>query len=76
LGDDELDKSICAGRKLYNSVRKAFLIFAGGNADHLPFEALGYTVIGFHDDGVTKNPNYHKSTDTPDTLEYQYLTSN
>ena len=25
-----------------------------GNIDHLPFEALGYTVIGFHDDGVTK----------------------
>jgi hypothetical protein len=46
-----------------------------GNADYLPFEALGYTVIGFHDDGVTKNPNYHKSIDTPDTLDYQYLTS-
>jgi hypothetical protein len=46
-----------------------------GNADYLPFEALGYTVIGFHDDGVTKNPDYHKSTDTPDTLEYQYITS-
>jgi Zn-dependent M28 family amino/carboxypeptidase len=46
-----------------------------GNADYLPFEALGYTVIGFHDDGVTKNPNYHTVTDTPDTLNYQYLTS-
>jgi hypothetical protein len=45
------------------------------DADYLPFEALGYTVIGFHDDGVTKNPNYHKSTDTPDTLEYQYIAS-
>jgi Zn-dependent M28 family amino/carboxypeptidase len=46
-----------------------------GNADYLPFEALGYTVIGFHDDGVTKNPNYHTVTDTPDTLNYEYLTS-
>jgi hypothetical protein len=46
-----------------------------GNADYLPFEALGYTVTGFHDDGVTKNPDYHKSTDTPDTLDYEYLTS-
>ncbi len=46
-----------------------------GNADYLPFEALGYTVLGFHDDGVTKNPNYHKSSDTPDTLDYEYLTS-
>lgn len=46
-----------------------------GNSDYLPFEALGYTVIGFHDDGVTKNPNHHKSTDTSDILEYEYLTS-
>jgi hypothetical protein len=46
-----------------------------GNSDYLPFEALGYTVIGLHDDGVTKNPNHHKSTDTPDILDYEYLTS-
>ena len=46
-----------------------------GNSDYLPFEALGYTVIGFHDDGVTNNPNHHKSTDTPDILNYEYLTS-
>jgi Peptidase family M28 len=46
-----------------------------GNTDSLPFEALGYTVIGFHDDGVTKNPNYHTVNDTPDTLNYEYLTS-
>ena len=46
-----------------------------GNTDSLPFEALGYTVIGFHDDGVTKNPNYHTVNDTHDTLNYEYLTS-
>ncbi|MGH9978922.1 MAG: M28 family metallopeptidase, partial [Nitrososphaeraceae archaeon] len=46
-----------------------------GNTDYLPFEALGYTVIGFHDDGVTKNPNHHTVNDTPDTLNYEYLTS-
>jgi len=46
-----------------------------GNADYLPFEALGYTVIGFHDDGVTKNPNYHRSSDTHDTLDYEYMAS-
>jgi hypothetical protein len=46
-----------------------------GNADYLPFEALGYTVIGFHDDGVTKNPNHHTMTDTPNILNYEYLTS-
>jgi len=47
-----------------------------GNSDYLPFEALGYTVIGLHDDGVTKNPDHHHTTaDTPDTLNYQYLSS-
>jgi hypothetical protein len=46
-----------------------------GNADYLPFEALGYTVIDFHDDGVTKNPNHHTIADTPDILNYEYLTS-
>jgi Zn-dependent M28 family amino/carboxypeptidase len=46
-----------------------------GNSDYLPFEALGYTVIGFHDDGVTKNSRHHTTADTPDTLNYEYLTS-
>ena len=46
-----------------------------GNSDYLPFEALGYTVIGLHDDGVTKNPDHHTTTDTPDNLNYEYLTS-
>jgi len=32
------------------------------NTNYLPFEALGYTVIGFHDDDVITNPNHHKSS--------------
>jgi hypothetical protein len=46
-----------------------------GNSDYLPFEALGYTVIGLHDDGVTKNPDHHTTADTPDNLNYEYLIS-
>ena len=46
-----------------------------GNSDYLPFEALGYTVIGLHDDAVTKNPDHHTTADTPDNLNYEYLTS-
>ncbi|MGZ5501484.1 MAG: M28 family metallopeptidase, partial [Nitrososphaeraceae archaeon] len=45
------------------------------NSDFIPFEAFGHTVIGIHDGGVTKNPHYHKSSDTPDTLNIKYLTS-
>jgi hypothetical protein len=45
------------------------------NSDFIPFEAFGHTVIGIHDGGVTKNPHYHNSSDTPDTLNIKYLTS-
>jgi hypothetical protein len=45
------------------------------NSDFIPFEALGHTVIGIHDGGVNKNPHYHKSSDTPHTLNIEYLTS-
>jgi len=45
-----------------------------GNSDFIPFEELGSTVIGIHDEGVTKNPNYHKSSDTPNTLNIEYAT--
>jgi Peptidase family M28 len=46
-----------------------------GNSDFISFEALGHTVIGIHDGGVTDNPNYHKSSDTPNTLNIKYATS-
>jgi hypothetical protein len=45
------------------------------NSDFLSFEAFNYTVIGIHDGGVKKNPHYHKSSDTPDILNIEYLTS-
>ncbi|HEX2409323.1 MAG TPA: M20/M25/M40 family metallo-hydrolase [Nitrososphaeraceae archaeon] len=45
------------------------------NSDFLSFEAFNHTVIGIHDGGVKKNPHYHKSSDTPDTLNIKYLTS-
>lgn len=46
-----------------------------GNSDYRPFEAYGYTVIGVHDEGVEHNPNYHSTSDTPDTLDLKYLSS-
>jgi hypothetical protein len=45
------------------------------NSDFLSFEAFNHTVIGIHDGGVKKNPHYHKSSDTSDTLDIKYLTS-
>jgi len=46
-----------------------------GNSDFIPFEAFGHTVIGIHDGGSENNPHYHKSSDTPDTLNIKYVTS-
>jgi hypothetical protein len=46
-----------------------------GKSDYTPFEGFGYTVIGIHDGGSELNPNYHSSSDTPDTLDIQYLSS-
>ncbi|HJR47133.1 MAG TPA: M20/M25/M40 family metallo-hydrolase [Nitrososphaeraceae archaeon] len=46
-----------------------------GTTDLIPFEATGKTVIGIHDGGSELNPNYHTTSDTPDTLDIEYLTS-
>ena len=46
-----------------------------GKTDLVPFEAAGNTVIGFHDGGSIHNPNYHRMSDTPSTLDIEYLTS-
>jgi Peptidase family M28 len=46
-----------------------------GKTDLIPFEAIGKTIIGFHDGGSELNPNYHSISDTPDTLDIGYLTS-
>ena len=46
-----------------------------GRTDLIPFEATGKTVIGIHDGGSELNPNYHRTSDTSDTLDIEYLTS-
>jgi hypothetical protein len=46
-----------------------------GKTDLIPFEAIGKTVIGIHDGGSKLNPNYHNTSDTPDTLNIEYFTS-
>jgi Zn-dependent M28 family amino/carboxypeptidase len=46
-----------------------------GKTDLIPFEAAGKTVIGLHDGGSELNPNYHSMSDTPATIDMEYLTS-
>jgi Zn-dependent M28 family amino/carboxypeptidase len=42
-------------------------------SDYEPFEALGYTVLGLYE-GEYRYPHYHKSTDTPDKVDFGYVT--
>jgi Zn-dependent M28 family amino/carboxypeptidase len=51
------------------------VLAALGKSDYTPFEAFGYTVIGIHDEDSELNPNYHRSSDTLDTLDIGYLSS-
>jgi len=46
-----------------------------GKTDLLPFEATGNIVIGLHDGGSELNLNYHNVSDTPSTLDIEYLSS-
>ena len=43
-------------------------------SDHSPFWAAGIRAIMITDTADFRNPNYHKPTDTPDTLDYGFLT--
>ena len=43
-------------------------------SDHSPFWASGIRAIMITDTADFRNPNYHQATDTPDTLDYGFLT--
>ena len=43
-------------------------------SDHVPFWDLGYSAIMVTDTANLRNPHYHKSTDTLETLDLDFLT--
>jgi Zn-dependent M28 family amino/carboxypeptidase len=47
------------------------------DSDYEPFEKRGYVVVGAYDGSAdpSKNPHYHSTTDTPDKIDWNYLTS-
>lgn len=77
LQNDEYSKTIALFIKqiALNYTNSEAILSKLGNSDFIPFESLSHTVIGIHDGGSENNPHYHKSTDTPDTLNIKYLTS-
>ncbi len=42
-------------------------------SDHVPFWRAGLPAIHVTNTGNFRNPNYHRPTDTPDTLDYETL---
>jgi Zn-dependent M28 family amino/carboxypeptidase len=47
------------------------------DSDYESFEAKGYVVIGTYDGSAnpSKNPHYHSSSDLPENIDWDYLTS-
>ena len=42
-------------------------------SDYAPFWATGIPAIMITDTANFRNPNYHRATDTPDTLDYRFM---
>lgn len=42
-------------------------------SDHVPFWKAGLPAIMWTDTAEFRNPNYHRATDTPDTLDYVFM---
>jgi len=57
--------------RTYLGVEKAFIDFL--RSDHAPFWKVGIPAVMWTDTSEFRNPNYHASTDTPDTLDYRAM---
>ncbi len=42
-------------------------------SDHWSFRRHGYDAIMITDTAFNRNPNYHRASDTPDTLDYERM---
>ncbi|MCM8531976.1 MAG: M28 family peptidase [Lentisphaeraceae bacterium] len=45
-------------------------------SDHVPFWLKGLPALMWTDTSEYRNPHYHKTTDTPETLDFDFLLSN
>lgn len=61
------------GLKTYLGVEKYLSVL--GRSDHYPFWEAGIPAVMWTDTADFRNPNYHRKTDTPDTLDYEYMRS-
>jgi hypothetical protein len=59
------------GLKVRLGLEKHFPVLA--RSDHAPFWAMEIPALMWTDTSEFRNPNYHLRTDTPDTLNYDFL---
>jgi hypothetical protein len=59
------------GLKLYAGVER--LIPDLARSDQEPFWRVGVPALMWTDTADFRNPHYHQTTDTPDTLDYDFL---
>lgn len=71
LGKTYLPELPVIGLKLYLGVEN--LLPDLGRSDHLPFWKKGIPALMWTDTADFRNPNYHRLTDTPQTLNYLFL---
>ncbi len=71
LGKTYLSELPVIGLKIYLGAEKLFPDL--GRSDHLPFWEKQIPAIMWTDTAEFRNPNYHKQTDTPNTLNYDFL---
>lgn len=71
LGKTYLPDLPVMGLKIYLGAEK--LLPDLGRSDHLPFWEKRIPALMWTDTAEFRNPNYHKSSDTPETLNYSFL---
>jgi hypothetical protein len=59
------------GLKVRLGLEKYFPVLV--RSDHAPFWAQGIPAVMWTDTSEFRNYNYHRHTDTPDTLDYTFL---
>jgi Peptidase family M28 len=57
--------------QVYFGLERAFAVL--NRSDHTPFWRAGVPAIMWTDTSEFRNPNYHLASDTPDTLDYDFI---